>query len=146
MYEAQWLILGQAVSDMPAYCFSSKLIEAYPQARVILTLRDVDGWHEYVIRLTSLALSSSDQLPLILSHSRSMMTATFRPFSAPANRNLNKMQALTWSPFRLGRPIFSYVFEAFYKGFEQNRRQRFQEHYDFICSIVLKDKLLAYHA
>jgi hypothetical protein len=40
----QWLISGLAVTDMPAYCFSSELIEAYPE--VILTLRDIDDWHE----------------------------------------------------------------------------------------------------
>ena len=31
---------------MPAYCFSLELIEAYPDAKIILTLRDVDEWYE----------------------------------------------------------------------------------------------------
>jgi hypothetical protein len=42
----QWLMPSQAVTDMPAYCFSSELIEAYPEAKVILTLRDIDDWYE----------------------------------------------------------------------------------------------------
>lgn len=36
------------MSDIPAICFSPELIRAYPEAKVILTLRDVDEWHEYV--------------------------------------------------------------------------------------------------
>jgi hypothetical protein len=75
-----------------------------------------------------------------------MMTAPVGPFSAPASPILNKMQVLTRSPFRLGCPVFSYVFGVFYEEFEQKWTQRFQEHYDFIHSIVPKDKLLKYHA
>ncbi|KAL2353455.1 hypothetical protein BJ546DRAFT_123881 [Cryomyces antarcticus] len=32
----------QAVTDMPACCFGPELIETYPEARVILALRDID--------------------------------------------------------------------------------------------------------
>jgi hypothetical protein len=46
VYDARGLIFSQAVTDMPAYCFSSELIEAYPEAKVILTLRDIDEWYE----------------------------------------------------------------------------------------------------
>jgi len=39
----------QVISDMPATCFTEELIEAYPDAKVILTLRkDVDGWYRCV--------------------------------------------------------------------------------------------------
>lgn len=34
-----------AVADVPAACFASELIEAYPDAKVILTNRDVDEWY-----------------------------------------------------------------------------------------------------
>lgn len=36
----------QAVSNMPAILFSEELIESYPEAKVILTLRDVDSWYK----------------------------------------------------------------------------------------------------
>ena len=39
----------QAVCDWPACAFAKELIEAYPNAKVILTTRDVDSWHAYVI-------------------------------------------------------------------------------------------------
>jgi hypothetical protein len=35
----------QAVCDWPAACFGKELIEAYPDAKVILTNRDIDSWH-----------------------------------------------------------------------------------------------------
>lgn len=38
----------QAVCDFPAAAFSRELIEAYPEAKVILTDRDVDEWHRSV--------------------------------------------------------------------------------------------------
>lgn len=38
----------QAVCDFPAAAFAKELIEAYPEAKVILTERDVDEWHRWV--------------------------------------------------------------------------------------------------
>lgn len=38
----------QAVTDIPAACFAPELIAAYPEAKVILSNRDIDAWHEYV--------------------------------------------------------------------------------------------------
>lgn len=37
----------EAVTDVPAVCFAEELIVAYPEARIILTNRDIDQWHEY---------------------------------------------------------------------------------------------------
>lgn len=41
-------LTDQAVCDWPACAFAKELIEAYPNAKVILTTRDVDSWHAYV--------------------------------------------------------------------------------------------------
>lgn len=30
---------------MPAAYFAAELIQAYPEAKVILTVRDIDEWH-----------------------------------------------------------------------------------------------------
>lgn len=35
----------QAVCDWPAVAFAKELIEAYPEAKVLVTGRDVDSWH-----------------------------------------------------------------------------------------------------
>lgn len=37
--------LRQAVCDVPAACFATELCHAYPQAKVILSTRNVDDWH-----------------------------------------------------------------------------------------------------
>ncbi|KAB8212155.1 hypothetical protein BDV34DRAFT_219372 [Aspergillus parasiticus] len=41
-------IIGQSQAtcgDFPVACFGPELIKAYPEAKVILTYRDVDEWH-----------------------------------------------------------------------------------------------------
>jgi hypothetical protein len=35
----------QAVCDWPCVAFAKELIEAYPEAKIIITTRDVDSWH-----------------------------------------------------------------------------------------------------
>ena len=37
---------GQAVSDVPAVVLAEELLGAYPDAKVVLTLGDVDAWYE----------------------------------------------------------------------------------------------------
>lgn len=36
----------QAVCDLPAIQFAKELMDTYPDARVILTNRDIDSWHK----------------------------------------------------------------------------------------------------
>jgi hypothetical protein len=52
--EMQPLIPLQAVCDWPACAFAKELIEAYPNAKVILSTRDVDSWHAYVLLYKSI--------------------------------------------------------------------------------------------
>lgn len=37
--------MSSAVVDNPAYTFSTELIQAYPKAKFIMTVRDVDSWY-----------------------------------------------------------------------------------------------------
>lgn len=47
----QKLSISQVVSDNPAIAFSEELLEAYPKAKVILSVRDsVDDWYESVMK------------------------------------------------------------------------------------------------
>lgn len=39
-----------AVCDWPAVAFAKELIEAYPEAKVLMTTRDVDSWHASVMK------------------------------------------------------------------------------------------------
>lgn len=36
----------QGVSDLPAILFAEELIDAYPEAKIILTHRDFESWYE----------------------------------------------------------------------------------------------------
>jgi hypothetical protein len=40
----------QAICDWPAVAFVQELVEAYPDAKVILTTRDLDSWHASTLR------------------------------------------------------------------------------------------------
>ena len=41
---------AQAICDWPSCAFAEELIEAYPEAKVILPLRDVHSWHASTMR------------------------------------------------------------------------------------------------
>eukprot|EP00401_Gymnodinium_catenatum_P000758 CAMPEP_0117563670 /NCGR_PEP_ID=MMETSP0784-20121206/55618_1 /TAXON_ID=39447 /ORGANISM="" /LENGTH=687 /DNA_ID=CAMNT_0005361331 /DNA_START=43 /DNA_END=2104 /DNA_ORIENTATION=+ len=45
---------AQVVMGMPTYCFWEQILERYPNARVILTVRHEDGWWESVSRAKAL--------------------------------------------------------------------------------------------
>ncbi|KAA8573173.1 hypothetical protein EYC84_003682 [Monilinia fructicola] len=55
---ADWdQLLGhcQAVCDWPAVAFAPELIAAYPEAKIILTNRDVDSWHASTLKTVNWA-------------------------------------------------------------------------------------------
>lgn len=71
----------QAVCDLPAAAFAAELISTYPKAKVILTNRDVDSWHQYVYQIPddghvcadpSAQVHHQDHLPL---HPRPRVTS-----------------------------------------------------------------------
>lgn len=45
----------EAVTDMPACIFAKELIEAYPEAQILLNYRDIDAWHKSVVTTWSTA-------------------------------------------------------------------------------------------
>ena len=111
----------QAVSDIPAVVFSEELIRAYPDAKVILTLRDVDAWYA--------------------SNLKTMNAIYTHPLFSLSMR-------LDWI-FRTralySRPTFRKLWHHFYEGdFKQNGRRIFEEHYARIRKLVPKERLLEY--
>ncbi|KAH8812818.1 P-loop containing nucleoside triphosphate hydrolase protein [Xylogone sp. PMI_703] len=51
------LVLGhcEAVTDMPACIFAEELMDAYPEAKIIINYRDVESWHRSVVNVWSTA-------------------------------------------------------------------------------------------
>ncbi|KND88890.1 hypothetical protein TOPH_06420 [Tolypocladium ophioglossoides CBS 100239] len=112
----------QAVTDLPAAHFAQELISAYPEAKVILTVRDVDEWHKSV----------ENTLQVV---DNSLFLAV-----------LGFTAKVLFMPYRWNRPMFQKLHQALYDGdFERNGRRSFQQHYDLVRSLVPPGKLLEYH-
>ncbi|KAF7590722.1 hypothetical protein BBP40_002513 [Aspergillus hancockii] len=116
-------VLGhcQAVSDFPAICFSRELIDAYPEAKVILTLRDIDNWHNSV-------------------------NQTFQPMlDSHCLRVADVVDGLLFMPTRWIGLVWRKIWKEFFDdNFEENGRKAFIEHYEFVKKLVPEDKLLMF--
>lgn len=117
---ADWdQLLGncQAVCDWPAVAFAKELIEAYPEAKVILTNRDVDSWHA------------------------STMKTVFWRVSDP---ELKYLQHFSWAA-SMYYPMLKKFFDTFFKGdFEHRGKEVFINHYNEVRSLVPKENLLEF--
>jgi hypothetical protein len=97
--DADWdrLLAGcRSTADWPAAFFWRELAAAYPEAKVILTVRDADAW-ERSMRDTVWALYHSDSLLHHLSRARYLVDERWRAW-------VDLMTEMTWSaphgPFR----------------------------------------------
>ncbi|OJJ77196.1 hypothetical protein ASPBRDRAFT_114295 [Aspergillus brasiliensis CBS 101740] len=112
----------QAVSDFPAACFADELIQAYPEAKVILTVRDVDNWHRSV---------SKSFLPLL--------THPLLPLST-------LLETLLFSRTRWIRPTWQKIWKYYFNDdFAANGRKAFEAHNAHIKDIVPAENLLIYN-
>ena len=117
---ADWdQLLGhaQAVCDWPAIAFARELIEAYPEAKVILTNRDVHSWH-----------------------ASTMKTVYWRA----TDSHLRWLSHFSWAA-SMYYPMLKKFFDTFFEGDFPNRgKDIFLRHYDEVRSLVPKDRLLEY--
>ncbi|OJJ95605.1 hypothetical protein ASPACDRAFT_1859863 [Aspergillus aculeatus ATCC 16872] len=119
---ADWdQLLGhvEAVTDFPAAVFVEELVAAYPDAKVVLTLRDVDAWYA--------------------SMQQTIMAQTYSPLAT----------LLGWidpEKFGEGNRMCRLGFDAMFAGdFARNGKQAFREHYDRVRSVVPRDRLLEWN-
>jgi len=116
----QWdQLLGhcQAVCDWPAVAFAKELIEAYPDAKVLVTTRDIDSWH-----------------------ASTMKTVHWRA-TEPELKAVGKFD---WAA-GMYQPMLSKFWTEFWEGdFEKNGKRRFNEYYAEIRSLVPAENLLEY--
>ncbi|KAK2801560.1 hypothetical protein FQN51_005267 [Onygenales sp. PD_10] len=107
----------QAVCDWPACAFAKELVEAYPNAKVILTTRDVDSWHSSV-----------------------MKTVWWR-VTDPEHRlvsNFSWAASMYW-------PMLQKFFDTFFKGdFPNKGKQVYLNHVEEVRSLVPAERLLEY--
>ncbi|KAK0101846.1 hypothetical protein ONS95_001340 [Cadophora gregata] len=117
---ADWdQLLGncQAVCDWPAVAFARELIEAYPDAKVILTNRDVDSWHASTMRTV---------------------------FWRVTDPELRCLQYFSWAA-GMYYPMLKKFFDTFFRGdFENCGKEVFINHYNEVRSLVPKENLLEF--
>ncbi|KAI7280099.1 hypothetical protein KC343_g1809 [Hortaea werneckii] len=119
-------VLGDcdAVSDFPCAAFSEELIEAYPEAKVILTVRDSpEVWYESVMNTVWYAHSMS-------------------PFAS--GKLLGHPLLESWLPklFRMGKRMFGDVFDG---SFPANGIDVYRSHSEIIQRLVDEDRLLVFN-
>lgn len=106
-----------AVCDWPAIAFAEELIDTYPEAKVILSTRDVDSWHASV-----------------------MKTVDWRA-NDPELKALSKVD---WAA-SLYHPMLRSLWDYFFYGdFEKYGKQRYRDHYKEVRDLVPPEKLLEY--
>lgn len=113
----------QGVSDIPAILFSKELIEAYPEAKVILTHRNFDTWYK----------SCAESLDVALSH--------------PINFGLMQPLVTVFRRHdRWTRPALLKTWNILFRGnFKANAREVWDEHYGLVRSLVPPERLLEYN-
>ncbi|KAJ0415327.1 P-loop containing nucleoside triphosphate hydrolase protein [Aspergillus carlsbadensis] len=115
----------QVVSDLPALCFAEDLIKAYPEAKVILTVRDVEKWHKSV---SNSLMQQQENLPYIF-WPMLMLDHVLRMPWRWSNLCMRKAKFILWGD-----------------DFQKNGRSALKKHYARIQSLVPADRLLLYHA
>ncbi|KAL3418034.1 nad dependent epimerase [Phlyctema vagabunda] len=118
---ADWdQLLGhcQAVCDWPAVAFAEELIEAYPEAKVVMTTRDVHSWHA------------------------STMKTVYWRVSDP---ELRWLSYFSWAA-GLYYPMLKKFFDEFFKGdFPGQGKQIFTAHYEHVRTLVPPERLLEFN-
>ena len=107
----------QAVCDWPAVAFAPELIEAYPEAKVILTTRDVDSWYASVMKTVDWRANDGE---------------------------LQSLSHVDWAA-ALYYPMLRKFWDCFFYGdFRTYGKQRFQEHYTELREILPPKNFLEY--
>ncbi|KAI0886208.1 P-loop containing nucleoside triphosphate hydrolase protein [Annulohypoxylon maeteangense] len=108
---------AQAVCDWPACAFAKELIEAYPEAKVVLTGRDVDSWHASTMR-----------------------TVYWRA----TDPELRLLSRCSWAA-GMYYPMLKKFFDTFFEGdFPGRGKEVFTRHYEEVKKMVPEGKLLEF--
>lgn len=107
----------QAVCDWPSIAFARELIEAYPEAKVVLTNRDVDSWH-----------------------ASTMKTVYWRV----TDPHLRWLARFDWAA-GMYYPMLRKFFDGFFEGdFPGRGKDVFRRHYAEVRRLVPAGRLLEY--
>ncbi len=116
----------QAIVDFPGNIYYPQLMQAYPQAKVILTTRDPDSWYES----TKATVYQAGPTPL-----QKLLMLFQLPFSA-RSRQIGRI-------FRLADQVWQSGFQGKFAD-KAYAIQVFQQHIEQVKQIVPADRLLIY--
>lgn len=106
-----------AVCDWPAVAFAKELIEAYPEAKVLVTTRDVDSWHASVMKTVNWRANDPE---------------------------LKAVARFDWGA-GLYQPMLKKFWDVFFGGdFEKNGKEKYRTYYEEIRAMVPEGQLLEY--
>ncbi|KAK4553047.1 hypothetical protein LTR86_009971 [Recurvomyces mirabilis] len=109
-------------SAFPIIELSAELLAAYPDAKVLMTIRDVDAWHSSIMRTS--------------------YRGTFNVGSLIGHN----IACLTLSPARWLRPLAVQFFDGYFQGdFPKSGKHKFDEHYIMVRSLVPSNQLLEFN-
>lgn len=106
-----------AVCDWPAVAFAEELIKTYPDAKVILTTRDVDTWHASVMKTVDWRANDPE---------------------------LKALAKVDWAAGLYHPMLRSFWDYFFYGDFEKYGKQRYHDYYEEVRSLVPPENLLEY--
>jgi hypothetical protein len=109
----------EVISDVPAIIFAKELVDAYPDAKVIIVERDVEAWYK--------------------SFNDTIINGTFDPittFVCALDAPLGSFLALTKTYVR------GWFKANTEKEFQKNARDTYIKHYELVRAVVPKDRLL----
>jgi hypothetical protein len=117
----------QAIIDFPGCCFYRKLLDHYPQAKVILTTRDPEEWYASALKTIYKPKPSLELILTIVSRI---------PFS-------RKVRRLPKVMLTINRIVFKGFFDGRFKD-KQHALAVYQRHYDEVLQTVPPQQLLVY--
>ena len=120
----QWdQLLGHcaAVTDSPCQQFAPELIEAYPEAKVVLVERDVESWHGSWTRFVEAPFN-----PFL----------NFLRYTDPRWFGRIQQVGMTW--------METQIHARNLRDAKHNAQDVYKAHYDMVRGLVTKDKLLEY--
>lgn len=107
----------QAVCDWPAVAFAKELIEAYPEAKVVLTNRDVNSWHASTLKTVYWRVTDPE---------------------------IQWLQHFSWGA-GFYYPMLKKFFDTFFEGdFERKGKEIYLRHYEEVRRMVPKENLLEF--
>ena len=121
-------ILGDydAVADVPCICFAEELVAAYPDAKVVLQMRDVEGW----------AKSMQGSAGKVLAWNWEVVAPWDGSLAGPFWEHA---KVVLPAAFRVSAESPDFVTPG------SGARKAFAAHYELVRRVVPKERLLEYH-